>query len=73
MKELARGTADVDWYSAADVAELTTERTVRHEAHLDQLLARIRYEIPSVESMDLYFDNDHVEHVSSGPYDSSGR
>jgi len=42
------------------------ERITHIEAHLNQLLTRIRYEIPSVESMSLYFDNDHVEHVSSG-------
>jgi len=48
---------------------LVTERSDRHEAHLDQLLARIHYEIPTTESMLLYFDNDHVEHVSDGAFD----
>jgi len=52
--------------------ELVKERTARHEAHLDQLLARIHYEIPSTESMLLYFDNDHVEHVSDVAYDGNG-
>ena len=63
MKQIARGVAEV--YGSYQMEELVTERSSRHEAHIDKLLARIHYEIPSTEAIPLYFDNHHVEHVST--------
>ena len=64
MKEIARGVAEAN--GSYEMEVLVWERRRRHEDHLDQLLARIHYEIPSIESIPLYFDNHHVEHVSNG-------
>jgi len=69
VKQLARGVEEV--VGAFEMEQLVTERSNRHEAHLDQLLARVDYEIPSVEMVSLYFDDNHVEHVSSDVSDRS--
>ena len=69
VKQLARGVEEV--VGAFEMEQLVTERSNRHEAHLEQLLARVDYEIPSVEMVSLYFDDNHVEHVSSDVSDRS--
>jgi len=56
-----------------EMNELVIQRSSSHEARIEKLLAQIHYNITSTESMPLYFDNHHVEHVSNSAFDSNVR